>query len=279
LTGSSARKLWRAGRARLGRYVRPARVRQGSRRLLERLLGRGVELDPGLAAREPLFRAPPLTPELVAAIRLISPQLELFPDEASRRLWEADQNGACWGEYDALEPFLARLPEPAQALELGPGLGRSAVFLTKKLGWRRCALHLYDATGSSTRYTMQGPRFADSFCGNLPLLEGVLAFNGVANARIFDAAQPGVSLRSLPGPYDLIYSFYAVGFHWSLEHFLPEIDALLAPGGTAFFTVPRDFAPFPGLERFRDERVTWKTVWPKDRYLDLLVLGKAARTA
>jgi SAM-dependent methyltransferase len=238
-----------------------------------------VELDPGLAAREPLFRAPPLTPELTAAIRLISPQLQLSPDEASRRLWEADQNGACWGEYDALEPFLAALPEPAQALELGPGLGRSAVFLTKKLGWSRCELHLYDATGSSTRYTMQGPRFADSFCGNLPLLERVLAFNGVANYRIFDAAQPGVSLRSLPGPYDLIYSFYAVGFHWSLEHFLPEIAALLAPGGTAFFTVPRDFAPCPGLERFRVERVTWKTVWPRDGYLELLVLEKAAPPA
>jgi hypothetical protein len=51
---------------------------------------------------------------------------------------------------------------------------------------------------------------------------------------------------------------------------------LLAPGGTAFFTVPRDFAPFPGLERFRVERLHWKTVWPKDGRLDLLVLRKAA---
>ena len=64
------------------------------------------ELDPYLAAKELHFRAPPLTPELVAAIKLISPQFHLRPNEESRRFWELNQNGLCWGEYEALKPFL-----------------------------------------------------------------------------------------------------------------------------------------------------------------------------
>src|SRR5271169_1891159 len=89
------------------------------------------ELDPRLAQMEKIFRAPPLDPGLIAAIKLISPQYELAPRERDRLFWEADQNGACWGEYEALEPFLSRIPNDAKILEIGPGMGRSLVFFPR----------------------------------------------------------------------------------------------------------------------------------------------------
>jgi len=38
------------------------------------------ELDNRLAQKEHVFKEPPLTPEIVAAIKLISPQFDLKPD-------------------------------------------------------------------------------------------------------------------------------------------------------------------------------------------------------
>src|SRR5690349_11750277 len=89
-------------------------------------------LNQRLAEKERVFHAPPLTEELVSAIRLISPQFDLNCDETSRLLWEADQNGACWGEFEALQPLFEAVHTPSKILEIGPGMGRSLVFFSKR---------------------------------------------------------------------------------------------------------------------------------------------------
>ncbi|MEE8523513.1 MAG: hypothetical protein V3T72_06245, partial [Thermoanaerobaculia bacterium] len=136
------------------------------------------ELDPYLAEKELIFRAPELTPDLIAAIRRISPQFHLVAGERSRRFWELNQNSACWGEYDALAPVLEALP-PTKVLDVGPGMGRSVIFFKKKMGWERVPFHLYESSGEDTRYTKAGPRFSDSFCGNLEILRQLLEHNGI----------------------------------------------------------------------------------------------------
>ena len=98
------------------------------------------------------------------------------------------------------------VPAPADFLEIGPGLGRSLVFFSKKLGWDQSEIHAYDGGGTTSKYTMPGPRSNESFCGNLNMLRHVLKFNGVDNVKLFNAHE--VQLADLPGPYDLIYSFY-----------------------------------------------------------------------
>jgi hypothetical protein len=232
------------------------------------------EIDPRLAAMERVFRAPPLTPEFAAAIKLISPHLDLAGREKHRAFWEADQNGTCWGEYEALAPLFRVLPTPKKVLEIGPGMGRSLVFFSKKLGWAGSDIHAYEGDGTATKYTFLGPRFEDSFCGNIQALQTVLDFNGVRNVRVFNARE--VRLADLPGPYDLLYSFYSVGFHWSLEHFLDDLLPLLHDRSVAIFTVPLDFQPFPRLAEVPHRTIGWKAAWPRDARLKLLVLGKAA---
>lgn len=249
--------------------------------ILQRLVDRGrralgitalPELDERLKSRDRVFLAPPLTRELTDAIKLISPQFDLTTSERSRRYWEADQNGACWGEYEALESFLASMPRPRRVLEIGPGLGRSLVFFSKKLGWEDIELHAYEGEGETTKYTVLGPRFDDSFCGNIRLLRRVLEFNEVRNVTIFDAHD--FDLKQLPGPYDFIWSFYSVGFHWALEHFLDDLLHLMSDGAAAVFTIPNEFEPFSELERLSYRIVAFKMVWPKDGCLKLLVIGK-----
>ncbi|HKK16860.1 MAG TPA: hypothetical protein VJ981_09130, partial [Gammaproteobacteria bacterium] len=203
------------------------------------------ELDKRLSEMETVFHAPPFTQELVQAIKLIAPHFNLAPDESSRKFWEADQNAACWGELEALGPMFKAIKKPHRVLEIGPGMGRSLVFFTRKLGWENCELHAYEGTGTATKYRLMGPRFEDSFCGNLELLQQVLEYNGLKNVRIIDAYKH--RLADLPGPYDFLYSFYSIGFHWSLEHFLDDILGLMNEESVAVFTIPPQFNPFPAL--------------------------------
>ena len=234
------------------------------------------ELDPYLAGKQLAFRAPPLTPELVAAIKLISPQFHLRRDEPSRRFWELNQNGLSWGEYEALEPFLSRLEAPpSQVLDIGPGLGRSVIFFKKTAHWESVPFHLYEGSGSSTKYTKAGPRFDDSFCGNFEALEALLRFNDIEHYQIFDARETA-DLSQLPGPYDFIYSFFAVGFHWSIVHFLDDLMNLMHDRSIGAFTLHDRFVDFDALAGVPHKIVTFRRSWPRERWSKMLVLCKSA---
>jgi len=235
--------------------------------------------DSRLANLEPVFHAPPLTPELVAAIKLISPRLKLAQDENSRRVWEKEQNGTCWSEYEALRPLLSGIARPRKVLEIGPGLGRSVVFFCKQFGWQESEIHLFDSDGAATKYKQKfydagKHSLEDSFCGNLGLLCSLLDYNQVSNYTIFNARQ--TALAELPGPYDLIYSFYSIGFHWSLELYLDELLPLMHDRTLAFFTVKKNFRGFPRLRDFHCRVVEWKTVLrKKSSRLGMLILSKS----
>lgn len=232
------------------------------------------ELDPELSQKKIVLEAPPFEPDLVAAIKLISPQFRLDADEKSRRFWQLNQNGLCWGEYDALAPFIARIPTPKKVLDIGPGMGRSVVFFKKHLGWEKVPFHLYESSGNSTRYTKAGPRFKDSFCGNLEALQRVLDHNGIEEFEVFDAAEMDAQVGRMPGPYDFIYSFFAVGFHWSLEHFLADILDLMHGDSLGAFTLHDRFDNFACLDGVPHRVVEFKKTWPRYRWSRLLVLSK-----
>jgi hypothetical protein len=249
-----------------------ASVRGAARRIKRLICGpQPIKLNPRLAGRERVFQSPPMTSKLVRAIRLISPHCEFQPSETSRSIWESDQNGTCWSEYETLKDTFSALPKPMRVLEIGPGLGRSLVFFSKKFGWQHCDLHAYDADGKTTKYTMSGPRFEDSFCGTISELRHVLDYNGITNVTIHDAKV--IAMKDLPGPFDLLYGFYTIGFHWSLEHFFDEVLALIGKTGIAVFTVPRNFKPFRQLRELPYRLIE------KDRIDEqtekLLILGPA----
>jgi hypothetical protein len=246
------------------------------RRIADRFLGEKMrntaELAKIMSTKEIIFKAPPFTDDLVKAIRLLGPRLRLKANEESRNLWQLDQNVSCWAEFQALSPILESIPRPSKVLELGPGFGRSVVFLTKKLGWHNTEFHLFEGNGRTTKYTMGGPRFQDSFCGNLTLLRQLLEFNGIYNFKIFDAEKLNFRIRNLEQRYDVIYSFYAVGFHWSLEYFFDDILSVMHDDSIAFFTVCYDFQEFEKLRQLHYRLI--RTPRTSDNTLELLVMSK-----
>jgi hypothetical protein len=234
-----------------------------------------LQLAPRLIAMERVFRAPPLTQSLVGAIHLISPHLmHIGLNESDRDFWEAEQNGACWAEFEHLGDAFASL-KPRRILEIGPGMGRSLVFFSRMLGWQDCDVHAFEGTGTEAKYTMNGPRAEDSFCGNIPELRRVLEHNGIRNVTIHDAAS--TTLIGLPGPFDLVYGFYTIGFHWSLKHFMPELRTLMAANGSAVFTVPRNFRPFAELDPLPWRVIAKDNVGARDGEC-LLLIGPIAES-
>jgi len=157
-----------------------------------------------------------------------------------------------------------------RVLEIGPGLGRSLVFFSKMFGWQDCDLHAYEADGKTTKYTINGPRLEDSFCGTISELCRALDYNGITNVSIHDAKSVG--MKDLPGPFDLLYGFYTIGFHWSLEHFFDEVLTLIGKTGIAVFTVPEDFRPFLRLQRLT-HFLTEKNRMIDEHSEKLLILG------
>lgn len=256
----------------------------GPRQLLVRLrtemakrfgLGHKVEeLSSALAGKEIYFRSPPLDPELVRAVKAITPQFSLGTDETSRQVWELSQNGSSWAEYEALAPLFEVMGTPGRVLEIGPGMGRSVVFLAKRMNWSTTRFDLYEADGEAQKYPLNAPRAESSFCGDLVQLRRVLEYNGVENYRIFDAAAAGFRLDGLPGPYDFVYSFYGVGFHWSLADYWEEIRRLMGPAAVAAFTVHHSFEEFPQLAATPHRYVPFRRILAKDRPLNLLVVSE-----
>jgi hypothetical protein len=245
---------------------------------LNRLRGRSL-LDAQAASTEQLFLSPVFTEEVVEAIRLVSTRLPLKADESSRLLWQNESNAASLAEYEALSPLFARVETPRRVLEIGPGFGRSVVYFTRRGVWPGSEISLYDTDGATTKYKQKyykhPPRWPDtsSFCGNLSLLTRILDYNGVTGYRIFDAAKS--PLAGLPGPYDLIYGFFSIGFHWSLEYYLDDLAPLMHPRTLLVCTLNKNFRPFPRLKEFSTRVLSCREVKKNASHLRLLVLSKS----
>ena len=249
-----------------------------SKTSLNRLRG-GSIFEADIERAEQVFLAPPFTPEVAAAINLITTRLQFRADERSRLLCQREANAMSEREYEALAPLFGQMPKPQRVLEIGPGYGRSTVYFSRRGVWdEQARVHLYDTTGTETKYKQnhydRPPQWPDvsSFCGNLPLLRSFLDFNHIANYQILDATE--LPLRQLPGPYDLIYGFFSVGFHWSLEFYLDELSPLLGENSVLICTLNKHFRPFARLQDFSTRIVYCRETKKNAAPLRLLVLSK-----
>ncbi len=232
------------------------------------------EFDKRFFLKETLFKSPPLDREIIKTIKLIAPHYNPSLDEKSRRVFEKSQNAGCWSEDEVLSQYLFKMKKPLKILEIGPGLGRSVVFLTKKYHLENSEFHLYEGEGEKTKYTVLGSRFDDSFCGNISVLKRFLEYNGLNNYKIFQPSGVNYRLDKLHGPYDVIYSFYAIGFHWSLEYFIDEILKIMHEKSLAFFIVHRDFKEFDKLKKVNYRIHALNPAYLKNKGLKMLVIGK-----
>jgi hypothetical protein len=149
------------------------------------------------------------------------------------------------------------------------------VFFKKVRDWEAVPFHMFEGSGSATRYTQAGPRFEDSFCGSPEVLQSLLNFNGIRHCELFDAKQLGARLSGLPGPYDFIYSFFAIGFHWSIEHFLDELLGLMRDRSIGAFTLHNRYKDLSALGKVPHRVVRVDSSWPRGKSWRMLVMAKS----
>lgn len=246
------------------------------RLILKRILGvRASKLTKELESKEHVVKHPPFTKEIAKAVMEISPHYYFRATEKSREIYETDQNATCWGEYEALIPYLSKISTPNKVLEMGAGFGRSAVFFKKMLDWKDTELHLYEGEGAKGKYPMLGKKSDYSFRSNISVLRQILDFNNITNYKIIEPQTVEFKLSKLPGPYDIIYSFYAVGFHWALEHFFDDIFELMHEKTLVFLTIPDEFDEFEKLKKVNIKIIQYKAAWPANRILKILLMSKS----
>jgi hypothetical protein len=141
-------------------------------------------------------------------------------------------------------------------------------------------VHLYDTNGTQTKYKHKHynrpPQWPDvsSFCGNLQLLGSFLEYNQVPGYRIFDAAE--LPLRSLPGPYDLIYGFYSIGYHWSLDFYLDDLAPLMDGSTVLICTLNKRFERIPKLREYSTRVLECRDTKKNAPPLHLLALSRGS---
>jgi hypothetical protein len=224
--------------------------------------------------RPRLFLSPPLDSELLAAIKRIAPHLGLNCDEWSRELWELDQNASSLVEFEVMSQFISasRLP---RILELGAGLGRSLIYLAKSMDWHAHQFHVYDASGAGIPYSIGAERNASTFCSDLVQLRRILDYNGLAQVTVHDANTCDLSdLADLGAPYDVIYSFFSVGYHWHISDFLDDLRALMTESSVGLFGIPSSMNGTLALPGFEYELLPIKYISDVPLPMSLLVLRK-----
>jgi hypothetical protein len=237
-------------------------------------------LDPEVERMEQVFQMPSFTPEVVAAVSLITTQLPFRADESSRLLAQMEANAMSQREYEAMLPLFSQMPKPRRVLEVGPGFGRSVVYFAKKSVWdEQAEIHLYDTDGKETKYKTKyyscPPQWPDvsSFCGSLSLLRSCLDSNQITNYSIFDAAK--LPLREMHGPYDLIYGFFSLGFHWSLDFYLDDLKPLMGERSVLVCTLHKNFEPFARLKNYSTRVLYCRRTKKNAPPLRLLALSKS----
>jgi hypothetical protein len=73
----------------------------------------------------------------------------------------------------------------------------------------------------------------------------------------------------------LIYGFYSIGFHWSLEYYLDDLEALMKERGLLVCTLNKSFRRFARLGQFSTRVLACREVKKNATPLRLLVLSKS----
>ena len=110
-------------------------------------------------------------------------------------------------------------------------------------------------------------------CSDSAQVRRMLDYNGVTGYHVHDARE--MPLRALPGPFDLIYGFYSIGFHWSLEYYLDDLEPLMHEHSVLVCTLNKNFRPFAALEKFHTRVLSCREVKKNAPPLQLLVLSRA----
>lgn len=125
-----------------------------------------------------------------------------------------------------VDAIQAKIGEPRAILDIGCGLGLPTLFLYRKTGAK---LWLLDSGGDEAKKAPTGFHDSYHFTAKLDVTRTFLERNGVPASQIHAV---DITAQPFPtGPFDLVFSKRAWGFHFPLATYLEAAVASLAENG------------------------------------------------
>ena len=162
--------------------------------------------------------------------------MEVIIPERCQKYFELQCNGRMDLYTDPpiklIKPWFDKIfaTKPLRILELGCGIGRMSVYFFLYYGLQDAHFFLLD--GNSGDQQVNGVRgnnngeFYNSWKATAHFCEA----NGLMNRTI-------LRTQEIPPDLDLTYSFFSIGFHWSIELYLKEVVKNTRRGGYILFDV------------------------------------------
>lgn len=151
----------------------------------------------------------------------------------------------CVDEYKHLKDIIKKIG-PKQVVDLGCGMGRSSVFFRQMLKMDQVKFFLCDFNRNTWRPNGENKGALGYHENSVPmpfnslsLTERYCDYNGLTNRQILDLESKDIaSLRDI----DLVWSFYSVGYHWSIDKAVEQYNLLeiTSPNAKFLFGVRKD---------------------------------------
>lgn len=121
---------------------------------------------------------------------------------------------------------------PERVLDLGCGLGRISIFFDRMLNHQPEFVLADSSEVTFPRRTGWNP--GHCFYNDLNLTVEFCMLNGLKKFRVFDVSKDDWAAL---GPFSLVMSWYAIGFHYPIENSIERILPLLHSGSICIFSV------------------------------------------
>jgi SAM-dependent methyltransferase len=166
----------------------------------------------------------------------------IFPENCKK--YVEMQDAVCWEDKnseDYIYKIFSNPPEvknigkllsklkPKNILELGSGIGRMSVYLKNYYNWNDTNLYLLDGYGEKIVAGITS-ELGNNFYNSMEATKEFCLANNIKEDKLFlingtkifnNECMLGDFIKDVK--FDLIYSFAAVGFHWTLEYYLTNL--------------------------------------------------------
>lgn len=173
---------------------------------------------------------------------------ELWSDPVTIKI-PTTKNFTALFKAQAAESFMVAMPEynnicdlvsklkPKRVLDIACGVGRSSVYLFKRLNWKDTQFVLVDGNIQTDVKDVLKKNFGRQFkntkedlYSNFDCIKDFCNVNGLKNYEVEDCLKWKPS-----GTYDLVYSTLAFGYHWDFNIYLSRIYNHVKKGGLIIF--------------------------------------------
>jgi SAM-dependent methyltransferase len=133
---------------------------------------------------------------------------------------------------ELMDKYINKL-QPKKVLELGSGIGRASVYFFKKYNWTDTVFYLVDGDSGEEQISSVNYNSSEDFYNSMKATKEFCEANGLFKYILVNVERDEIPKEK----FDLVYSTYAIGFHWPVSLYLEKIQDKLEHGSLLLFII------------------------------------------